>query len=169
MILSSIFILIWVYFVYYSPWHIKSDVNCGTSFWWIGSEGAGFMSLSMPFDQHSSAICLRLKSYLVVKISSDIVNEHCCQVGVLSKMFCHSDCRLCDYKHISDCAIKKLEYHMVWLHPDRSTWEMIWRNILYIWLSHFTLIWERHISARVIPCHCISINKDSQWGQCWLI
>ena len=32
----------------------------------------------------------RIKPYLVVKISSDIVTEHCCQVCVLSMMFCRS-------------------------------------------------------------------------------
>ena len=30
---------------------------------------------------------LRLKSYLVVKMSSDLVTEHCCQLYVLSVMF----------------------------------------------------------------------------------
>ena len=39
--------------------------------------------------------CLRLKPYLVVKISSDVVTDHCCQVCVLAMMFCRSDCRLC--------------------------------------------------------------------------
>ena len=42
--------------------------------------------LSMLTD----AISLRLKSHLVVKISSDIVTEHCCQVCVLFMMFCRS-------------------------------------------------------------------------------
>ena len=32
------------------------------------------------------------------------------------------------------CAIRKLEYHMVWLHSDRQMWE----NILYIWFSNLT-------------------------------
>ena len=35
----------------------------------------------------SGEIYLRLKPYLVVKISSDIVTEHCCEVCVLSIMF----------------------------------------------------------------------------------
>ena len=43
----------------------------------------------------SGEFCLRLKPYLVVKISSDVVTEHCCQVCILAVMFCHSDCRLC--------------------------------------------------------------------------
>ena len=42
----------------------------------------------------SGEIYLRLKPYLVVKISFDVVTEHCCQVCVFSMMFCHSDCRL---------------------------------------------------------------------------
>ena len=47
----------------------------------------------------------RLKPYLVVKISSDIVTEHCCQVFVLSMMFCRST-RLCA-NMVSDCAISR--------------------------------------------------------------
>ena len=57
----------------------------------------------------SGEIYLRLKPYLVVEISSDIVTEHCCQVCVLSMMFCRSDCRLCADMVVSDCAtIRKL-------------------------------------------------------------
>ena len=43
----------------------------------------------------SSEIYLRLKPYLAVKITSDIVTEHCCQVRVLYMMFCRSDYLLC--------------------------------------------------------------------------
>ena len=43
----------------------------------------------------SDEIYLRLKPSLVVKISSDIVTEHYCQVCILSMMFCRSGCRLC--------------------------------------------------------------------------
>ena len=35
----------------------------------------------------SGDIYLRLKSYLVVKMSSDLVTEHCCQLYILSMMF----------------------------------------------------------------------------------
>ena len=52
-------------------------------------------------------IYLRLKPYLVVKISSDIVTEQCCQVCIMSMMFCRSDCLLCA-DMVSDCAIRKL-------------------------------------------------------------
>ena len=54
----------------------------------------------MQFNQYSGAIYLRSKSYKVVRISSDIVNEHCCQVGVLSMMFCRSDYWLCADMHV---------------------------------------------------------------------
>ena len=73
---------------------------------------AGFVSLSMLFNQHSGAINPRSKSYLVVKISSDIVTEHCCQVCVLPMMFCRSDSRLCA-DMVSDCTTRKLDYHVV--------------------------------------------------------
>ena len=43
----------------------------------------------------SGEFCQRLKPYLVVKISSDVVTEHCCQVCILAMMFCCSDCRWC--------------------------------------------------------------------------
>ena len=50
------------------------------------------------FSMFSGEFCLRLKPYLVVKIASDVLTEHCCQVCVLAMMFCRSDCRLCaDY------------------------------------------------------------------------
>ena len=49
----------------------------------------------MPFNQHCGAIYLRSKSYLVFKISSDIMTKNCCQICVLSMMFCRSDSRLC--------------------------------------------------------------------------
>ena len=48
------------------------------------------------FSMFSGEFCLRLKPYLVVKIASDVLTEHCCQVCVLlAMMFCCSDCRLC--------------------------------------------------------------------------
>ena len=47
------------------------------------------------FSMFSGEFCLRLKPYLVVKIASDVLTQHCCQVCVLAMMFCRSDCRLC--------------------------------------------------------------------------
>ena len=40
--------------------------------------------------------------------------------------------------------------------------EMVRKNILYLWFSHFTL--TEHIGARIIPCCCISIKNNFQWG-----
>ena len=50
---------------------------------------------AMLLSMFSGEFCLRLKRYLVVEISSDVVTEHCCPVCVLAMMFCHSDYRLC--------------------------------------------------------------------------
>ena len=36
------------------------------------------------FSMFSGGFCLRLKPYLVVKITSDVLPEHCCQVCVLA-------------------------------------------------------------------------------------
>ena len=47
------------------------------------------------FSMFSGEFCLRLKPYLVVRIASDVLTEHCCQVCILAMMFCRSDCRLC--------------------------------------------------------------------------
>ena len=69
--------------------------------------------LSSSLSMHSSEIYLRLKSYLVVEISTDIVTEHCCQVCVLSVMFCRSDCRQCA-DMVSDCAIRETRRRNMW-------------------------------------------------------
>ena len=129
--LPSICVVMWIYFVHHSPWRVRiwpgnlRSVNKGTSF--LGDlKVAGFVSLSIPFNQHCGAIYLRSKLYLVLKISSNIMTKHCCQVCVLSMMFCHSKSRLFP-DVVSDGAIRKLEYHVVWLHSDRPTWEMIWK------------------------------------------
>ena len=63
--------------------------------------------LSSSLSMHSGEIYLRLKPYLVVELSPDIVTEHCYQVCVLSMMFCRSDCWQCAGM-VSDCAIRKL-------------------------------------------------------------
>ena len=100
MILPSICVVIWIYFVHHSPWRVRiwpgnlRSVNKVTSFFG-DRKVVGFVSLSMPFNQHCGVIYLRSKSYLVFKISSDIMTKHCCQVCVLSMMFCRSDSRLC--------------------------------------------------------------------------
>ena len=50
-----------------------------------------FVLLSML----SGAMSQRLTPYSVVKIFSDIVTKHCCQVYLLSMMFCRSNWRMC--------------------------------------------------------------------------
>ena len=47
------------------------------------------------FSMSSGEFCLRFKPYLVVKIASDVLTEHCCEVCVVAMMFCRPDCRLC--------------------------------------------------------------------------
>ena len=90
--------------------------------WWL--RGAGVFMLSML----SGEIYLRLKPYLVVKMFLDIVTEHCCQVCVLSMIFCRSDCRLCA-DMVSDCTIRNSS--------DKST---TWFDLTW-WL--FTAIGQR--------------------------
>ena len=55
-------------------------------FFFAAGMGPRLVLISMPFEQHSGAIYLRSKSYLVVNISSDIVTKNCCQLCVLSTM-----------------------------------------------------------------------------------
>ena len=86
----------------------------------------------------SGEIYLRLKPHLVVRISSNIVTEHCCQVCVLSIMFCRSDSRLCADMVVSDCTIGNTSLYCVIWHSDRPTWDM--KNIICIWYSHFILL-----------------------------
>ena len=54
------------------------------------------------------------------------------------------------------------------LNSDRPTWEIIWKNIFYIWFS--ILPEHRRIGDKIFPCRCISIkNGDQPWGRCWPI
>ena len=109
-----------------------------------------FVLLSML----SGEIYLRLKRYLVVKISSDIVTEHCCQVCVLSMMFCRSDCRLCAAMVVSDCAIRKLLAvpRGLTLRQANMGYEKYYLHLI------FPFYLNRYIDARIIPCR-ISIKE----------
>ena len=92
--------------------------------------------VSWLFSMFSGEFCLRLKPYFVVKIASDVLTEHCCQVCILAMMFCRSDCRLCAgmcgkwLRNQGNSA-----YHVFWpvdlLTLRQATWDM--KNILYIW------------------------------------
>ena len=80
---------------------------------------------------------------------------------------------------LSDYTITNREYHMVveWLHFDRP-WE-IWKNILYIWFSHFTWIethwcWnyslplyfnEKRFSMRSMLTHLLAMEPSVN---CWI-
>ena len=110
------------------------------------------------FSMLSGEIYLRLKPYLVFKISSDIVTEHCCQVCVPSMMFCRSDCWLC-VDMVSDYAINSSEYH-VWNHSDSQTWDI---KIFFTFDFHI-LHQQRRIGARIISCRCISMKTNSPCG-----
>ena len=98
--------------------------------------------VSWLFSMFSGEFCVRLKPYLVVKIASYVLTEHCCQVCILAMMFCRSDCRLCaDMCGKWLCNQGNSAYHVFWpvdlLTLRQATWDM--KNILYIWFSHFTL------------------------------
>ena len=87
--------------------------------------------------------CLAVKSiwdwmrpYLVVKISSDIVTEHWCQVCVLSMMFCHSVAVCSHGKWLRNQQETPRSTH-VDLNCGRPMWDI--RNIICIWFSHFAL------------------------------
>ena len=86
-------------------WWLRVPISaCATRYLQSPIREYRFVLLSML----SGEIYLRLKPHLVVKIFSDIVTEHCCQVYVLSSsmMFCSSDCRTCA-DMVSDCTIRK--------------------------------------------------------------
>ena len=105
----------------------------------------------------SGYIYLRLKPYLVVKISFYIVTEHCCQVCVLSMMFCCSDCRLCA-DMVSDWAVRKLLAVLCGLTLPQAN--VGYEKIFFTFDFHI-LPYQRYIDARIIPCRCISMN-------CWI-
>ena len=69
---------------------------------WLSSWRLAYPILSYPvltvswlFSMFSGEFWLRLKPYLVVRIASDVLTKHYCQVCIMAMMFCRSDCRLC--------------------------------------------------------------------------
>ena len=108
-----------------------------------------FVLLSSSLSMLSGEIYLRLKPYLVVKISSDIVTEHCCQVCVLSMMFCRSDCVCWHGGKWLRNSLYRVVWHGRFWHSDRPTWDK--KNIICIWFSHFTLT-EIHRCILDSPC-----------------
>ena len=74
-----------------------------------------------------------------VKIASDVLTEHCCQVCVLLAMiFCRSDCRLCSgmcgkWLRNQAVAIRKLlvlAYHVFWPVDTPTGQHGIWKIFL---------------------------------------
>ena len=136
------------------PGNLRS-VNKVTSFF-SDRKVAGFVSLSMPFSQHCGAIYLRSKSYLVFKISSDIMTKHCCQVCVLSMMFCRSDSRLCWPCWHGKWWRNRENLSTTWFDTptgQRGKWYEKYSLRLI-----FTFYLNRHIGDGIIPCRCISIK-----------
>ena len=94
-----------------------------------------------------------MKPYLVVKISSDIVAEHCCQVCVLSMMFCHSVAVCWHGKWLRNQQETPRSTH-VDLNYGRPTWDI--KNIIYIWF--FTFCVDRDTSVLEL-FHVVSQQK----------
>ena len=89
----------------------------------------------------SSEMYLRLKSYLVVKMSSDLVTKHCCQLYVLSMMFAAPT---------AGCVDIAQSIHL-------STTDLECKKYFFTFYFHI-LQKQIHIGARIISCH-ISIKK----------
>ena len=64
--------------------------------------------------------------------------------------------RSCCWWVLSDCAIRETS-------DQRGKCHEI---TFLIFTFHLN---QRHIGARIIPCRCISIKNDFQWGPCWPI
>ena len=67
---------------------------------------------------------------------------------------------------------RNFEYHVVWFHLFTTTGQrgkllIIWKNILYLWFSHFTLT-ETHRCQNFFLSLYFN-KKDSQCGRCWHI
>ena len=56
---------------------------------------------------------------------------------------------------VSDCAIR-----------ETSDQRGKWLKTFFTFDFHILLL-QRHTDARIIPCRCISVKKDFQWGPCW--
>ena len=121
--------------------------------------------VSWLFSMFSGEFCLRLKPYLVVEIASDVLTEHCCQVCIWLWCFAAPTAGWVLACVVSDCAIRKLlvpAYHVFWP-VDTPTGQLgIWK--IFFTFDFHILPEQRHICARIIPCRCIWVKKDSP---CW--
>ena len=78
------------------------------------------------------------------------------------------ECDIC-WRVLSDCTITKLGYHVVGIHQSGQRGKSYEKKCSLHLI--FTFYINRHISGRIIPCHCacISIKADFKWAPCWLI
>ena len=108
--------------------------------------------LSSSLSMLSGEIYLRLKLYLVVKISSNIVTELCCQVCVLSMMFCRSAavCWHCKWLCNQETPRRTMWFDF---NSGRPTWDI---KIFFTFDFHIL-----YIGARIISCRCIPIERFS--------
>ena len=71
-----------------ATWWLRGRISaCAARYWLFCAQRVLVLLLSSLLSMLSGEIYLRLKPYLVVKIYSDIVTEHCCQVCVLTMRF----------------------------------------------------------------------------------
>ena len=114
----SICVELWIHLVHHSPWH-KNQKNLTWIKGLLSSDlkVAGFVLLSMPFNQHSGAIYLKSKSYLVVKNILRYSDR-----TLLSSM--RSVCDVLPLRLPAVC------WHGKWLH-HRETW--VPRGLTSLW------------------------------------
>ena len=105
--------------------------------------------VSWLFSMFSGEFCLRLKPYLVVRIASDVLTEHCCQVCILAMMFCRSDCRLC-----AGMCGKWLRNHGKLLVP----WYQRTTCFGLLTLQHSSMIYEKYSLHLIFTFY---LNRDT--------
>ena len=130
--------------MYYSPWRVRiwcSDTKglLSTAEW----AGAGSVSLTMPFNQHSGAIYLKSKLYSAIEIASDIVTEHGRQVCVLSP---------------TAGSVDSPQAPTCWPQTARASASEQPRGGVFKQLN-LTWVWF----------HSDMLTRDSQCGRCWHI
>ena len=117
--------------------------------------------LSSSLSMLSGELYLRLKPCLVVKISPDIVTEHCCQVCVLFMMFCRSDCRQCA-DMVSDCAIRETRRRTMWFDLTPAGQRRIKQYSSYLIFTFYT-----NIDTSVIKLFHVVVFQYKKDSPCW--
>ena len=132
-------------------------------FFFAAGMGPRLVSISMPFNQHSGAIYLRSKSYLVVNISSDILTKNCCQVCVLSTM----TARVCQlrlpavYRHARG-VVEQTQAATCWPVDSWPTWATVVETF-----SDVVNFGQHSLVQAVV--HCQIRHQRITWLllQCW--